>query len=157
MDEKKLLVSKIRDGTVIDHIPAGKALEVLRILGLTGKEGYRIALVMNVDSGKLGRKDIVKIEEKWLSRKEVDLIALIAPTATINIVKDYRVVSKYKVSIPDEIVDAIKCPNPTCISRRSGEVARSRFILRSRDPVLLECYYCGTVVRGDEVEKYVTA
>jgi len=91
---KELIVSKIRDGIVIDHIPVGRALMVLRVLRLRGGEG-RIALVMNVESRRLGRKDIVKIEGKELGDDELNLISLIAPTATINVIKDYAVVKKF--------------------------------------------------------------
>ncbi|MEM4752992.1 MAG: aspartate carbamoyltransferase regulatory subunit, partial [Sulfolobales archaeon] len=96
----ELIVSKIREGTVIDHIPSGRALDVLNVLRISGKEGYRIAIVMNVESSKLNRKDIVKIEGRYLSKDETDIIALIAPTATINIIKNFEVVEKRKVSPP---------------------------------------------------------
>ncbi|MEM0303526.1 MAG: aspartate carbamoyltransferase regulatory subunit, partial [Saccharolobus sp.] len=82
--QEELIVSKIKDGTVIDHIPAGRALSVLKILGIKGDEGYRIALVMNVESKKIGKKDIVKIEGREIDDKEAELISLIAPSATIN-------------------------------------------------------------------------
>lgn len=152
-----LLVSKIREGTVIDHIPAGKALKVLRILGISGGEPYRIAVVMNAESRKLGRKDIVKIEGKFLSKRELDLIALVAPTATINIVKNYSVVEKYKVSIPSEVKGLLTCPNPSCITRKEREVAVSWFKLVSSSPVVLECMYCGTRISGEDVEKHIKA
>ena len=98
--DSELLVRKIREGTVIDHIPAGRALAVLRILGITGREGLRVAVVMNVESRKLGRKDIVKVEGRLLKPHEVDVVALIAPTATINIIRDYKVIEKRKVRLP---------------------------------------------------------
>lgn len=151
VEGRRLLVSKIRNGTVIDHIPAGMALTVLRILGVTGSEGNRVALVMNVESGKLGRKDIVKIEDRWLSEDEANLIALIAPTATINIIKDYEVVWKRRVRLPSRIKGLIKCPNPTCISNRNGEPVTSSFTLVSRSPVLLKCDYCDTMISVDEL------
>jgi len=155
MVEKQLIVSKIKEGIVIDHIPAGKALKVLKILGIEGKEGYRVAMVMNVESRKLGKKDIVKIEGKFLSKKELDLISLIAPTATVNIVKNYEVVQKYKVELPEKIKGVIKCPNPNCITNRPREIAQPEFILRKKEPVKLECAYCGTVIKGEEIEKHL--
>ncbi|MCD6301180.1 MAG: aspartate carbamoyltransferase regulatory subunit [Staphylothermus sp.] len=154
--EKTLIVSKIKNGIVIDHIPAGKALNVLKVLGLRGTEGYRISLVMNVESKKLGRKDIVKIENKYLSKQELNLIALIAPTATINVIKDYEVVEKYKVSLPNVVTGLIKCPNPTCISRKQNEPVTSKFYVLKSDKIVLECHYCGTMINGEEVEKYIT-
>ncbi|NPA04754.1 MAG: aspartate carbamoyltransferase regulatory subunit [Crenarchaeota archaeon] len=151
-----LLVRRIRDGTVIDHIPAGRALLVLRILGITGAEGYRIAVVMNVESRKLGRKDIVKVEGRMLERGEVDKIALIAPEATINIIKDYRVVEKVKVRLPDEIKGILRCPNPTCITRKEREPITPVFRKVSEKPLILQCKYCGTLVREEEIPGLIT-
>ena len=138
---EKLLVRKIKDGTVIDHIPSGNALRVLKVLGISGEEGMRISIVMNTDSGKLGKKDIIKIEGRELNIKEVNIIALIAPTATINIIRNYRVVSKENVEIPDYIEDIVKCANPNCITNRESGL-KSRFETISKDPLLLKCVYC---------------
>lgn len=140
--EDRLIVRKIRDGTVIDHIPAGRALDVLKILGISGREGMRVALVMNVESRKLGRKDIVKIENRFLKPEEVDRIALIAPTATINIIRDYEVVEKRRVVVPDEIVGILRCVNPLCISNSSREPVVPRIAVVSRQPLKLRCAYC---------------
>ena len=149
--DEGMLVRKIRNGTVIDHIPAGRALLVLRILGLTGSEGYRIAVVMNVDSRKLNRKDIVKIEEKYMEPGEVDKIALIAPTATINIVKDYRKAEKRKVQAPRELQGILKCTNPTCITRKPREPVTPRFVRVEGRGLRYQCVYCGTIIEEDEI------
>ncbi len=146
----ELRVRKIKNGTVIDHIPHGRSLIVLRILGITGEEDNIIALIMNVDSKKLGRKDIVKIENRELTESEVNLIALIAPTATINIVRDFMVVKKYKVELPDKIVGLLKCVNPTCITN-SGEVVESVFEVVSRNPIKLRCSYCWTYLTYEDI------
>ncbi len=156
MSKRPLLVRKIKNGTVIDHIPAGTALTVLKILGITGREGYVIAIVMNVNSKKLGVKDIVKIEGRELKKEEVDKIALVAPTATINIVRDYAVIDKYKVSLPDRIVGIIKCTNPTCISRKENEPVAPTFKVISRNPVKLQCEYCGTYVTSEDIVAQLT-
>ena len=148
---EELLVRKIRDGTVIDHIPAGRALDVLKILGLSGKEGSTIAIVMNVPSKKLGRKDIVKVEGKFLEPKEVDEIALIAPTATINIVKDFRVLEKSRVQVPGEIKGLLRCPNPNCVTNTKREPIETRFKLVSIAPLKLKCYYCEDIVTEEQV------
>ncbi|MEM4486114.1 MAG: aspartate carbamoyltransferase regulatory subunit [Zestosphaera sp.] len=147
MSSPTLTVSKIRRGTIIDHIPAGRALEVLRMLGITGREGFRTAVLMNVESRRLGRKDIVKIEDEFLDPKELNLIALVAPSATINIVEDYEVKRKFKVAVPDIVEDLLKCPNPTCISNKAGEPVRSRLRRLRDDPLELQCIYCGTIFR----------
>jgi aspartate carbamoyltransferase regulatory subunit len=149
--EESLLVRKIREGTVIDHIPAGRALDVLKLLGLTGKEGYTIAIVMNVPSKKLRRKDIVKVEGRFLSPEEVDEIALIAPTATINIVKDYAVTLKRRVEVPPRIEGFLRCPNPSCITNSPREPLRPRFEVISKVPLRLRCSYCGDELSEEEV------
>ncbi|MEZ0248493.1 MAG: aspartate carbamoyltransferase regulatory subunit [Thermoproteus sp.] len=143
MSTTQLIVSKIENGTVIDHIPAGRALAVLRILGITGREGLRVALVMNVESRKLGRKDIVKIEGRELTPEEVDVISAVAPTATINIIKNYQVVRKYRVKPPEVIRGRFKCRNPNCITNQHREHVVTSFVLVKREPPVFACQYCG--------------
>ncbi len=150
--ERELIIRKIKDGIVIDHIPAGKALTVLKLLGITGKEGFRVALVMNVDSRKLGLKDIIKIESRELSKDELSIIALVAPTATINIIKNYEVVQKFKVEIPDKIEGVLKCLNSKCITNKPREPIKSRFITISKNPLIVKCDYCGTVYTAQDIE-----
>lgn len=150
-----LLVRKIRDGTVIDHIPAGSALDVIRILSIDVKDGGRVAIIINTDSGKYGKKDIVKVEGRELTMDEVNIIALIAPHATINIIRNYRVVRKEKVSIPDRIEDIIKCSNPNCISNQDRETAVPRFKVVSKDPLLLRCRYCERYTDREDVLRQV--
>jgi len=156
-EEEQMIVRPIREGTVIDHIPAGRALTVLKILGITGSEGYRVAIVMNVESRKLGRKDIVKIEGRRLKREELDRIALIAPSATVNIVENYRVVKKTKVSLPRHLQNIIRCTNPTCITRQPREPIVPRFNLVSRRPLLYQCLYCGTLIDEGDIVKQLGA
>jgi len=153
VSENQLRVRKIRDGTVIDHIPAGRALQVLRILGITGMEGFVVAIVMNVESKKLGRKDIVKIEGRFLDLEEVNKISLIAPTATINIIKGYRVVSKTRVSIPDKIEGILKCMNPNCITNQPREPIKPSFLVVSKSPIKLICEYCNQLMVSEDVVK----
>ncbi len=151
MASPTLTVSKIRCGTVIDHIPAGRALHVLKVLGITGREGIRIAVLMNVESKKLGHKDIVKIEGKILRPEEVSVIALIAPTATINIIRDFEVVEKRRVEVPNVVEGVIRCPNPTCITNKEREPITARFKRLSKQPLVLQCEYCGTLVSETDV------
>jgi aspartate carbamoyltransferase regulatory subunit len=152
--QNELIVSKIKDGTVIDHIPAGRALSVLRILGIKGDEGYRIALVMNVESKKIGRKDIVKIEGREIDEKEASLITLIAPSATINIIRNYEVIEKRKMEVPKLIKGLIKCPNPQCITNNDIE-ALSKFVTISVKPLKLKCAYCETYITEEDVIRQI--
>jgi len=148
--DNELRVKKIREGTVIDHISAGHSLTVLRILGLSGKESNVISILMNVPSKKLGMKDILKIESRELNPSEVDKIALIAPHATINIIRDYRVVKKKRVKLPSVIRGPIKCTNTTCISN-ANEPIKSTFMVINEDPLSLRCYYCGRLLDKEDV------
>ncbi len=137
--KKELKVPLIKNGTVIDHITAGNAVKVLIILGIPETSSV-VSVAMNVKS-KLGKKDIVKVENRELDPKEVDKIALIAPKATINIIRDYEVAKKQRVKLPDEIVGIVKCSNPTCISN-ANEPVESRFLVIEKDPPRIKCYYC---------------
>jgi aspartate carbamoyltransferase regulatory subunit len=157
MKTEELVVSRIRDGTVIDHISAGQALNVLRILGVRGGEGYTVALIMNVPSKKLGKKDIVKIEGRELKPSEVDRIALIAPDATINTVRDYKVVKKASVRLPDEVRGLLSCTNLNCISVKPREPVLPTFTVISRKPLVLSCKYCGTHISQEEVVSQYTS
>jgi len=139
----ELKVSKIENGTVIDHIEPGYALHVLKVLGITGKEGHVVAVVMNVRSSKMGRKDIVKVEGLELSKEQVDLIALISPRVTINIIRDYRVAKKFKVKPPERIDNLLKCVNPNCITNQPNEPIQSSFKMVSIKPLIYVCEYCG--------------
>ena len=137
---KELKVTPIKDGTVIDHITPGRALKVLRILKIPESTSSVVSVAMNV-SGKMGKKDIVKVENRELDPKELDKIALIAPKATINIIRDYEVIKKHKVVLPNEVIGIAKCSNPTCISN-AREPVESRFHVISKDPPRIKCYYC---------------
>ncbi len=148
---EELVVRRISNGTVIDHIPAGRALKVLRILGITGEEGYMVSMVMNVYSKKLGKKDIVKVEGRELSSEEVNKIALVAPSATINIVRDYEVIEKRKVELPERIEGIVRCVNPKCVTNAPREAVRPSFRVISRKPLKLVCEYCGEYLTEEEV------
>jgi aspartate carbamoyltransferase regulatory subunit len=111
---KELKVSRIENGTVIDHLPGGTALKVVKALGL--RPETHLILAMNVESGKSGRKDIVKIEDRFLSKDDTDRISLIAPNATINIIKGEKVTGKRQVLPPSELVGMLSCPNKNCIT-----------------------------------------
>lgn len=152
MSVNELRVMKIRFGTVIDHINAGTALSVLRILGLTGKGENVVTIAMNVPSSKLGRKDIVKVEDRVLNSEEADKIALIAPKATINIIRDYDVVGKQTIKLPQVVKGIVKCDNLSCISN-GNEPIQSTFFVEGEDPLRLRCYYCNRTMSKDDVLK----
>jgi len=147
--EEELRIRKIKEGTVIDHITAGHALSVLRILGMAGKDNV-VSIAMNVSSHRLGKKDIVKVENRELSAEEVDKIALIAPKATINIIRNYVVVEKQQPKIPKIIRGIVKCDNIMCISNNK-EPIQSTFFLEREDPLRLRCYYCNRIMDKTDI------
>lgn len=152
MSEEELRVRKIKDGTVIDHITAGHALVVLRMLGIDGREGNVLSTVINVLSHQMGRKDIVKIEGRELNPAEVDKIALLAPRATINIIRDYAVVEKQKVKLPKVIRGIVRCVNQACVSN-TQEPIQPTFFVESEHPIRLRCHYCSRIVEREDVLK----
>lgn len=146
----ELHVKKIKNGTVIDHINQGYSLDVLSILNITGKEKHVVSVAMNVPSKDIGRKDIVKIEDWELKPRDVDKIALIAPHATINIIRDYNVVDKKKVNLPKILKGTIKCNNPSCISN-SREPIESMFHVKDNISLSIRCHFCGRIMEKDDV------
>jgi|ERR1051326_2749121 len=149
-DTNQLLVRRIRDGTVIDHIEAGKALVVLRALSITGIEGNVITVAMHVPSSKHGKKDIIKVENRFLEISETNKLALIAPRATVNIIRGYKLVEKRKVQLPASITGIFKCPNLKCITN-SGEGIKSSIDVIDKEKVVLKCRYCGRTILIDEL------
>ncbi|AGK61198.1 aspartate carbamoyltransferase, regulatory subunit [Archaeoglobus sulfaticallidus PM70-1] len=142
-DVKHLVISKIKDGTVIDHITPGLAILVLKILGIKPKSSEAVSMAMNVESAKMGKKDIVKVEGKYIGDQELNKIALIAPEATINLIQNYEIIRKFNVKPPEVVENIIKCPNPNCISN-SNEPIKSRFrIFLDESRVKAVCDYCG--------------
>ncbi len=144
-DKEALRVSKIENGTVIDHISAGQALNVLAILGIDGFGEDVVSIGMNVPSDRLGRKDVVKVEGRELSQSELDVLSLIAPAATINIIRDFDVVDKHRVERPESVTGVLRCPNHNCITTEA-EPVDSEFDVVSDG---VRCEYCGTIIRED--------
>ncbi len=139
---KELKVQPIKNGTVIDHIPSGMALKVLRIIGIDEKGvDSTVSVLMHVPSKGTGWKDIVKVEDRELDPKEVDKVSLIAPSATINIIRNYEVAEKHKVQLPKVVKGIVKCANPSCITNLN-EPVETMFTIKSKIPLKLRCHYC---------------
>lgn len=149
-DSSQLLVRRIKDGTVIDHIESAKALFVLRALNITGKEGNVITVALNVPSSKHRKKDIIKVENRFLETTETNKLALIAPHATINIIRDYRLVEKRKIQLPDSIIGIFRCPNLNCITN-SGENISPVINILDKVKILLRCRYCSRTLTIEEI------
>jgi aspartate carbamoyltransferase regulatory subunit len=144
-EKEGLLVRRIENGTVIDHIDGGEALNVVKILGITGTTHESLSIATNVQSRNMGRKDIVKLTNRELSKEEVDRIALISPRATINIIRNFKVFEKKGVEIPTQVEGIVRCPNPGCISN-TNEPIKSRFEVQKKG---LHCLYCDWVITKD--------
>ena len=149
--DDKLRIVKIYGGTGIDHIRAGTALEVLKILGITGEDGNVVSLAMNITSGKIEKKDIVKVEHRFLKDEEVARIALIAPEATINHIEDNKIIHKYCVELPETLTDIMQCPNQRCVTNKDREPIHSKYQVVSQKPIQLKCLYCWTLVEERQI------
>ncbi|MFA4859380.1 aspartate carbamoyltransferase regulatory subunit [Methanoregula sp.] len=145
VENEGLLVRRIKNGTVIDHIDGGEALNVVKILGITGATQEALSIATNVPSRNMERKDIVKLTNRELSKEEVNRIALISPHATINIIRNFKVWEKKGVEIPTLIEGIVRCPNPGCISN-TNEPITSKFEVTSKG---LHCKYCDWVITKD--------
>jgi aspartate carbamoyltransferase regulatory subunit len=154
---EKIRIVKIHDGTVIDHIRAGKAIEVLKILGITGQNGNIVTLAMNISSSRIEKKDIVKVEHRLLEDQEVARIALVAPEATINLIENYRIIKKTRVELPETITDIFKCPNQRCVTNKEREPIHSKYEVVSRKPIQLKCLYCWTLVEEQDIISQFTS
>lgn len=140
---KELSISAIKDGTVIDHIPVEDVFKIADVLKLN-KQRNIVSIATNLPSGKIGRKGIIKISQVSLSQASVDAIALLAAGANITIIKDYKVVSKKVIKMPETISGIVVCVNPNCITNK--EKVATRFSVLNKDELKLQCYYCSTVM-----------
>jgi aspartate carbamoyltransferase regulatory subunit len=143
-----LIVKKIENGSVIDHITAGKGLKVVNILNLNPEE--TAVLLINVASKKLGRKDIVKVENRILTSREVNKISLIAPNASLNIIENGEVKEKRKVELANTLENIVKCPNTNCITN-SNEPIKTKFFVEEAMPIKLRCLYCEKIFNSEEI------
>ena len=138
MEQSDLLVRRIKDGTVIDHINEGKGLNVLEALEIDGSRGNVITIALNMPSGKLKKKDMIKVEGRFLEGDDTNRLAVIAPSSTVNIIKDYKLVEKRRVSLPNQIEDIFRCSNPDCITN-SQEHIESIMEVIDKDNLVLKC------------------
>ena len=139
-----LMVEAIANGTVIDHIAPGQAMNILRLFNFLGKHNH-ITVGFNLRSGELGSKDIIKIADVTFSPSETEQLAILAPNATINNIKDYKVIDKYNLRLPLESVGAFSCPNSNCVTHME-KAATPRFkIFKQGDQVMMRCHYCERV------------
>lgn len=142
-----MAVAALRCGTVIDHIPADALFKAVKILGIA-KMTTNVTIGNNLSSHRLGKKGIIKVADVEFADDVLSRIALIAPSAKINIIRDYKVVKKTPIALPEEIVGIVRCGNPKCIT--NNEPMRTRFSVVDRDDVTIRCHYCGQTVKSEE-------
>lgn len=145
--KKELAVAALRNGTVIDHIPSDILFKAVKILGIEQMTTH-ITIGNNLDSKLLGTKGIIKVADVFFPEETYNRIALIAPGAKINIIRDFEVVEKRLVELPDTITGIVRCGNPKCIT--NNEPMKTRFTVTDRNDVTIRCDYCGQSVKSSD-------
>ncbi|MBO4786212.1 MAG: aspartate carbamoyltransferase regulatory subunit [Prevotella sp.] len=139
MNKKERLVAAIENGTVIDHIPAEKTFQVANLLGLLELRTI-VTIGNNYASNKVGKKGIIKVENKFFTDEEISQLSVVAPNVVLNIIKDYEVVEKKTVETPDELRGIVRCNNPKCIT--NNEPMQTIFHVVDKSNGILKCHYC---------------
>lgn len=147
--KKELQVAAVENGTVIDHIPTEKVFMVVPLLGLQSID-YPITIANNLESKKLGRKGIIKIANKFFTDEEINRISVVAPNVVLNTIRDYEVVEKKHISMPDTLCDIVRCANPKCIT--NNEPMHSLFHVTHKQKGILKCHYCEKEQSLDQVK-----
>ncbi|MBQ4483741.1 MAG: aspartate carbamoyltransferase regulatory subunit [Prevotella sp.] len=147
-NKKEMAVAALKNGIVIDHIPSSSLFKVVNLLGLDKLEN-NVTIGNNFDSGSMGKKGFIKLADIELPEETLNRIAVIAPNAVINIIRDYEVVKKHPVELRDSLIDIVKCNNPKCIS--NNEPMRTHFHVIDRSNTTLRCHYCERLVKHGEI------
>lgn len=147
--KKQLSISAIQEGTVIDHIPTDATFKVVEILQLQ-KHNDVVSIATNLESKSMGKKAIIKVGGKSLTESEVSKIAIVAPDATVNIIKNFAVKEKIKVAAPDVVDNVVKCSNPRCITNH--EKIATKFYVVKKDPLKIKCHYCERSMGKNDLE-----
>ncbi|EKD70604.1 MAG: hypothetical protein ACD_46C00483G0002 [uncultured bacterium] len=145
-----LLVSAIKNGTVIDHITSGQALRIIHLLSLQSSH-YTITIGMHLPSKTMGKKDLLKIENRILSETEANEIVVFAPTATINVIENFNVVKKISTHLPSSMKRVFSCPNVNCVTRHEP-IDTFFYISENRKKIILTCHYCEKMYDRDQVK-----
>lgn len=147
--KKELAVAALRNGTVIDHIPNSVLFKVVKLLGIENTDSH-VTIGNNLESNRMGKKGIIKIADVTFPEAVLNRIAIIAPGAVINIIRDFEVVEKRPVELADTLVGIVRCGNPKCIT--NNEPMRTRFEVTDRNDVTIRCHYCGKEVKSVDAQ-----
>jgi len=145
---KELQVAALQNGTAIDHIPSEQLFKVVSLLGIE-KLKTRVTIGYNLDSKKMGNKGILKISDKFFEEDEINRISLIAPTVNLNIIRDYEVIEKKQVHLPDVLKGIVKCNNPNCVTNK--EPMRTVFNVIDKQNVTLKCHFCELKIKKEDI------
>ena len=148
-EKKELQVAALENGTVIDHIPSEKLFTVVSLLGIQ-EMNNNITIGFNLASKKLGKKGIIKVADRFFTDEEINRIAVVAPNVKLNIIRNYEVVEKREVVLPDELRGIVKCANPKCIT--NNEPMATRFHVIDKDNCISKDHYCEKEQRREEIE-----
>ena len=148
LKKDEYIVNAINNGTVIDHIPPQSLFKVISILGLENINA-QVTFGNNLDSKKYKRKGIIKIADRFFDDDEVNKIALVAPEAKLNTIRDYHVVEKREVKVPQKVAGIVKCLNPKCIT--NNEKVKTKFFVLAEKPVTLKCHYCEKIIEQEQM------
>ena len=149
IEKKELKVSAVENGTVIDHIPTRKLFDVINVLGIASCENT-ITFGYNLASNKLGKKAIIKISDRFLLDEEIDKLALVAPSAKINIIENFEVTIKKAVKVPKVVESIVRCVNPRCIT--NNQSVKTKFDVVGSTPIVLRCCYCEKLTDQEHIE-----
>ena len=148
-NKKALQVAALENGTVIDHIPSDKLFTVVSLLGLENMTN-NITIGNNLESKLLGRKGIIKMADKFFTDDEISRIAVVAPNVRMNIIRDYEVVEKRQLQLPDELIGIVKCSNQKCIT--NNEPMPTRFKVIDKDNCVIKCHYCEKEQHREDIQ-----
>ncbi|MBQ8593078.1 MAG: aspartate carbamoyltransferase regulatory subunit [Bacteroidaceae bacterium] len=139
IEKKELQVAALENGTVIDHIPAEKLFTVVSLLGVSEMD-TPITIGFNLGSKKLGKKGIIKVADRFFTDEEISRLSVVAPNVKLNIIRNYQVVEKKQVNVPDEMRGIVKCANPKCIT--NNEPMDTLFHVVDKQEGKMRCHYC---------------
>lgn len=149
-NKKELAVAALRNGTVIDHIPSSSLFKAVKLLGIE-KLDRHVTIGNNLDSKRYGSKGIIKVADTEFADTDLNRIALIAPRARVNLIRDYEVVDKRPIELPDTVIGIVRCANPKCITNNEPMSTRFHVVDRSDvDNVTIRCHYCGQTVKSSD-------
>ena len=149
MKKEELQVAALQNGTVIDHIPTDKLFTIVSLLGLKNSDS-NITIGNNFESKKLGKKGIIKVADRFFSDEEISRLSVVAPNVQLNIIRDYEVVEKKQVIMPDVVKGIVKCNNPKCIT--NNEPMTTIFHVISKENGTLKCHYCEKELNKEAVK-----